>query len=162
MTAEKEKGYLDPVDLHPFIIHFPIVLLLVSAACDAVGTRTRQNSYLKVGYLLLVLTAVSALAAALTGENAAETTQQIASIQNDLEQHENLGTAATWLAVILTLARTHLVFKKRFDGAPRRLYLIAVLLAVIVMSASGYTGGHLVYKYGAGTEPVHKTLTDTP
>ncbi len=146
------------MNLHPFIVHFPVALLIVGALCDAVGILCSRDQILKSGYLLLVLGTVGAIAAALTGEAAGETAQRIPGIQADLEQHETLTTAAAWLSVALVLARTHLTFKKRFTGILRLVYLLFALCTASLIAAGGYTGGHMVYKYGAGTEPITKSL----
>lgn len=146
------------MNLHPLIVHFPVSLLAVGVLCDAVGILGRRDPFLKTGYLLLILGAVGAVAAALTGESAAESAEKISGIQADLEQHETLSTAAAWLSVALTLARTHLSFKKRFAGTVRLVYLLLAFVLAVLISASGYTGGHMVYKYGAGTEPIMKLI----
>ena len=146
------------MNLHPLIVHFPIALLTVGALCDAVGILGRRDLFLKTGYLLLLLGTAGAAAAALTGESAAETAAKIPDIKADLEQHETLSTAAAWLSIALTLARTHLSFKKRFAGTPRLIYLFLALVLAGLINTSGYTGGHIVYTYGAGTGPVMKHL----
>ncbi len=146
------------MNLHPLIVHFPVALLTVGVLCDAMGILGRRDPFLKTGYLLLILGAGGAVAAALTGESAAEIAEKIPGIQADLEQHETLSTAAAWLSVALTLARTHLSFKKCFAGTVRLVYLLLALALAGLISASGYTGGHMVYTYGAGTGPVMKLL----
>ena len=90
----------------------------MGALCDAVGILGRRDLFLKTGYLLLLLGTAGAAAAALTGESAAETAAKIPDIKADLEQHETLSTAAAWLSIALTLARTHLSFKNASPEPP--------------------------------------------
>ena len=146
------------MDLHPLTVHFPVALLLTGALCDAAGILFRRDLFLKLGYLLLLLGALGAIAAALTGDTAAEVARKIPGIREDLDLHDDLATAAVWLSVTLALFRTHLTFKKRFTGAFRLAYLFTALAAAALTAASGYTGGRLVYEYGAGTAPVVRTL----
>ena len=146
------------MNLHPFIVHFPLALLIVSALSDAVGILIHREQALKAGYILLLLGSIGAIGGALTGETAAETAAAIPGIGQDLDEHEDLGTAVVWVAIALTLSRTHLVYRKRFSGATRVIYLLFAFGVAGLVAASGYTGGHLVYKYGAGTQPVLDAL----
>ena len=82
----------------------------------------------------------------------------IPGVSQDLDEHEDLGTAVVWAAIALTLIRTHLVHRKQFTETTRVVYLLFALGVAGLVYASGYTGGHLVYKYGAGTQPVLDTL----
>ena len=146
------------MDAHPFIVHFPIALLTVSAICDLVALLTERDQYARTGYLLLILGTIGAMAAALSGEAAEGVAEQIPGIHDVLENHENLATLAVWVAVILTLGRTHLVLKKRFAGAARVVYLaLALGLGGLVLWV-GFTGGRMVYEYEAGTRSAMERL----
>ncbi len=142
------------MDIHPLIAHFPIVLLLIGVICDAIGILNDRNFFIRAGFLLFSLGAVSAIPVALTGDSAAEVAQHIDHIAADLDDHDTLGTVTTLLAVALALIRTHFVLKKKFVGIIRYAYLVFGLITAGLVSAAGYTGGHLVYFYGAGTKPV--------
>ena len=146
------------MDIHSLIVHFPIALLVVGVICDAIGIFNQRDFLLKTGYLLFSLGALTAIVAALTGDSAAELAQHIDNIAIDLDDHDTLGTVTTLLAVAITLIRTHLNFKKQFTGTIRYIYLILALIVAGLVCTAGYTGGHLVYHYGAGTNPVNKTL----
>ena len=150
------------MDIHPLVVHFPIALLVVGAVCDAIGILNHRDFFLKTGYFLFSLGALTAIVAALTGDSAAETAQHIDNIAIDLDDHDDLGTMTTVLAVAITLVRTHLSFKKQFTGTIRYIYLAFALVVVGLVCASGYTGGHLVYHHGAGTNPVIKSLDVKP
>ncbi|MDA0747070.1 MAG: DUF2231 domain-containing protein [bacterium] len=150
------------MNIHPLIVHFPIALLILGAICDAIGILMRRDFFLKTGHLLLAMGATAAIAAAITGENAAEVAEKIPGITEDLERHETLSTAVAWLSVALTLTRSHFVFKKRFTGTTRILYLVIAIAIAALTAASGYTGGRMVYEYGAGTVPVLNTIQNTP
>ena len=150
------------MNIHPLIVHFPIALLIVGALCDAIGILGRRDGALRMGYILLILGAVGAVAAAFSGEAAGETASGIPGIGEGIERHENLATAAVWLSIVLALGRIHLTMKRRFAGAVRIVYLVLVLGTAGLVAASGYTGGRLVYEYGAGTAPVQRILESRP
>ena len=147
------------MDFHPFIVHFPLALLTVGFFCDAAGILFRRDHLLRTGYLLLVLGAVSAIAASLTGNAAEETAARIPGIAAALEQHESVSTAATWLAIVLVLLRTHLLLKRKFTGAVRFAYLAGAAATAVLVALSGYTGGKMTYEYGPGIRPVMEALT---
>ena len=147
------------MDFHPFIVHFPLALLTVGFFCDAAGILFRRDHLLHTGYLLLVLGAVSAIAASLTGNAAEETAARIPGIAAALERHESISTAATWLAVVLALLRTHLILKQKFSGTVRFVYLAGVAATAVLVALSGYTGGRMTYEYGPGIRPVMEALT---
>ena len=142
------------MDIHPLIAHFPIVLLLIGVICDAIGMLNDRDFFVKAGFLLFSLGAVSAIPVALTGDSAAEVAQHINDIAADLDDHDTLGTVTAFLAVALALIRTHFVLKKKFVGIIRYVYLVFGLITAGLVCAAGYTGGHLVYHYGAGTKSV--------
>jgi uncharacterized membrane protein len=146
------------MDYHPFIVHFPVALLTVGFFCDAAGILFRRDHLLRTGYLLLVLGAVSAIAAALTGNAAEDDAARIPGIAAALEQHESVSTAATWLAIGLALFRTHLTLKKKFAGSLRYVFLAGAAATAVLVAISGYTGGRMSYEYGPGVRPVMETL----
>ncbi len=142
------------MDIHPLIAHFPIVLLLIGVVCDAIGILNDRDFFIRAGFLLFSLGALSALPVALTGDSAAEVAQYIDDIAADLDDHDTLGTVTAFFAVALALIRTHFVLKKKFVGIIRYVYLVFGLVTAGLVCAAGYTGGHLVYHYGAGTRSV--------
>ena len=142
------------MDIHPLIAHFPIVLLIIGVVCDAIGILNDRDFFLRAGFLLFSLGALTAIPVALTGDSAAEVAQHIDGIAADLDDHDTLGTVTAFLAVALALLRTHFVLKKKFVGFVRYVYLLFGLVTAGLVCAAGYTGGNLVYLYGAGTEPV--------
>ena len=146
------------MDFHPFIVHFPVALLTVGFFCDAAGVLLRRDHLLRTGYLLLVLGAVSAIAAALTGNAAEDNAARVPGIAAALEQHESISTAATWLAIGLALFRTHLTVRRKFAGNLRFAYLVVAAATAVLIAVSGYTGGRMSYEYGPGIRPVMETL----
>ena len=112
------------MDIHPLIAHFPIVLLIIGVVCDAIGILNDRDFFLRAGFLLFSLGALSAIPVALTGDSAAEVAQHIDGIAADLEDHDTLGTVTAFLAVALALVRTHFVLRKKFVGIIRYAYLV--------------------------------------
>ena len=143
------------MDIHPLIAHFPIVLLLIGVVCDAIGILNDRDFFLRAGFLLFSLGALSALPVALTGDSAAEVAQHIDDIAADLDDHDTLGTV-TDVSRCCSGADTHaFCFEERnLSGLFAMCISFSVLLPRGWCAAAGYTGGHLVYHYGAGTRSV--------
>ena len=116
------------MDIHPLIAHFPIVLLLIGVVCDAIGILNDRDFFLRAGFLLFSLGALSALPVALTGDSAAEVAQHIDDIAADLDDHDTLGTVTAFLAVALALIRTHFVLKRNLSGLFAMCISFSVLL----------------------------------
>ena len=150
------------MDLHSLFAHFPIALILTGALFDAIGILTQRDWALRAGHLLLALGALGAIVSALTGDTAAQMASRIEHIQSDLDYHEELGTIAAWLSIALTLLRTHFVFKNQFTTSLRYTYLILIFATAVLIAFTGHSGGQLVYQYGAGTNPILKTLKNQP
>ena len=139
------------MDPHPLIVHFPIVCIILAALFDWVARSDRFAFFENTGFALLVLGAVATIPAAYTGESAAEVAGSIPGIGESLSHHEDLSTFTLWSALLLAVARIHLVAKKRYAGGARIAHTIGVTLCAALVSWSAYTGGELVYEFGAGT-----------
>ena len=152
------------MDLHPFVVHFPISLLIVGAICDTIGILGRRDTFLRTGFLLVALGAVAAIVAAVSGDAASEIAERIPGITEDLEQHEDFSTLVALLSVALVLLRTHLTLKSKFVGAVTRIYLLFIVGVAILTALSGYTGGRIAYEYGAGTKKITSEIevADSP
>ncbi len=148
------------MDIHPLIVHFPIVCIILSSVFDWVARTNRFAYFERAGYALLVMGAVSAIPTAYTGETAAETAQDVPRITQSLDDHKDLSTLTLWSALLLALVRIHLVSRGRYGGARRLAHTVLVTACAILVSCSAYTGGRLVYEYGAGTRPVQHAIPD--
>jgi len=146
------------LNLHSLIVHFPIALLIVATGFDIAGILGRIESALRTGYILLGLGTAAAIAAAVTGDYASDAASGIPGITRDLLRHDDLGTATAAVAILLFLIRTRAVLQKRFVGATRNVYLIVTVCLAGLAAVSGYTGGRLVHRFGAGTLPISEIL----
>lgn len=143
-----------PDPLHPAVVHFPIVFILVGAALAAAAVVWRRLALLAA--ICLALGAASSVVAVETGQK--EKRDEIAVPEGEgrkvLQRHEADGEAArnivTGAAVLAGLAA---YARRRWPVAAR---MIAVVTAVVALLAAvrvvevGHTGGELVYRYGVG------------
>ncbi len=143
-----------PDPLHPAVVHFPLVLILLGAllACSAVV----WNRFARLAAICLALGAAGSIAAVETGHN--EKRDEIAVPEGEgkkvLQQHETDGEMVRNLALgAAVLAGVAAFFVKRWPAIARAIAvataMVALLAAARVVEA-GRTGGELVYHYGVG------------
>jgi uncharacterized membrane protein len=143
-----------PNPLHPAVVHFPIVFILVGSvlACAAAAWRR----FALPAAICLVLGAAGAVAAVETGHK--EKRDEIAVPEGEgkrvLKKHEKDGEATRNLALGAALLATLAAFAGRrwpvVGRAVAVLTAITALLAAARVAETGRTGGELVYQYGVG------------
>jgi uncharacterized membrane protein len=142
-----------PDPLHPALVHFPIVLLLLGApvAVAAVFRRPRWLAVLAAG--LLASGALGAELAGQTGEDAAERVAETPALETVLEQHEEWAErteVVAMVAAVLAIVAVALGRWPRFARGVSILTALAALAAAWCVAETGHFGGVLVYKHGAG------------
>jgi len=156
---------IDLAHIHPMLVHFPIVLLLIAVAVDFVvlqrkgdlaGAQTLPN----IALTLLVLGALAAIAAASLGDIAMDEAISKHFAKQPLEEHEDLGFMTMWIFIGLSLTRL-LAWRIHFSLTGWRGWAIfAVGLAgAVILLITAYHGGNLVYELGVNVAPVHPTPT---
>nr|BAL58782.1 hypothetical conserved protein [Candidatus Acetothermum autotrophicum] len=146
-------------NIHPIIVHFPIALFLTGFALDVIGHLFQRDVLKRAGLILVVLGAVGALAAMLSGQFAEESVEEHLSKAGErvLDTHEDLGKLTAYLligvaAIRLILAMSWLSRWRWIAGTALVIYLIAGAVGVGALTVTGYYGGELVYRYGAGVQ----------
>ena len=153
-----------PSPLHPAIVHFPIVLILIGAVVACAAVVCRRWNLPAIAAVCLSLGALGSLAATATGERDEEFVGKLnPTAENVLEEHEEWGKTArnaAFVAAALAIASTLLA---RFPIPARVLGLITALVTIFAAYAvaqTGHYGGQLVYQYGAGTNVAASTGAD--
>jgi len=136
---------------HPRMVHFPIALSLVGALFAAAGLLRRDERWFGYGQLSLLLAGLSTLAAGITGlvdQARAPDDPVVAALIN---QHITVAIA---LGVVTGLVLYWpLRYKRLFSGGQGRWgYLALLALLVMLVFATGWLGGQLVYRFGVGVQ----------
>src|SRR5262245_61100876 len=93
-------------NLHPLVIHFPIVLFMTAAAIDLVDVVFDRPSWLgDVATSLYVLGAATAVFAYLTGERAGSTVLIPAMAHPFVADHRSWALVTTWYCAIAVAVR---------------------------------------------------------
>jgi uncharacterized membrane protein len=152
-----------PDPLHPAIIHFPVVLILLGtfAACAAVFWRKHQVPVLAAA--LLTLGALGAWVAVETGKSDGGLAENLSpQVEALLDAHQNWAERTLTFAAIAAVAAVASVWLFRFPRAARAFAVVAALVAGVASYAlyqTGHRGGSLVFRHGLG---VNLTTPATP
>jgi uncharacterized membrane protein len=151
-----------PDPLHPAIVHFPIVLLLIGAAGAVVSVFTERWNVRKWTALLLIGGALGAFAATWSGNQAKETVGTLTeSAETLLDNHEELAETARNIAIFAGFVGLVSAFVK-LKGSLRHMPTVATavlsLICVCYIVAAAHLGGKMVYQHGVGTASVANTV----
>lgn len=143
-----------PDPLHPAIVHFPIVLLLLGAPLAVMSLILRKYHLPVLTAAVLALGGAGALVATWTGEEAAELAGELSgSGEKTLDAHEewgerarNAGLIAAVLAMISAALGRKPVAGRAFGAAAA----VAAVAAAFSVAQAGHYGGEVVYKHGVG------------
>ncbi len=146
--------------LHPLIIHFPIVLLMVAPLWilgGALVAPRRARGMLVSALVLIALGTASVFVSIETGEAAGKLAQRTPEINAVLEQHEHLAertrVAFTTLTVLFAaIVLVPVVFRReptRFSTTVLPLaFLLLYLIGALMLVNTAHNGGRLVHQYG--------------
>jgi uncharacterized membrane protein len=139
-------------ELHPFLVHFAIGLLLTAPVADVLGLLFRREALLDTGrWATLLGTAFTVLALASGWSAERGLAPHSAAGEALLRLHGRLGwvTLAAWVPVAAWRAASRLALPLR----ARTLYLAAAFTAATVLASETILGAALVYRHGVGLSP---------
>ncbi len=146
------------IPIHPLVVHFPIALILSALLVDTLAMVFRKPHWHQASLWNLGLGVLGAAVAVRTGEAAEETVERVKGLHQVLERHEQFGTWALWLGVVLVAWR--LLRRDRMGPWLRGLTVAVTAVLAAFVSVGGYLGGRMVYEFGAGQH--HPRSQQTP
>jgi uncharacterized membrane protein len=143
--------------IHPVVVHFPIALLFTAILFEVLGFLYRHETFRQFGHWLLILGLIGGLAAAgfgWWGEGAVKA----AGVPGDaIDRHESFAVATLIAFGLLLIFRRWA--RDRWSARDKAIYLAMAIAGLLLLATTGYFGGDLVYRYGAG---VQKAATGSP
>ena len=139
-------------NLHPLVIHFPVVLLITAVSVDlAAALRARPAWLGPAATGLYAAGAAAAVAAYLTGQQAAAIVFIPGMAHPLVEDHRTWALATMWYAGLMAVAR----WSATLVGFPRvrrhRILLLAAgLIGAVLVQQTAERGARLVYEQGVG------------
>lgn len=132
---------------HPMVVHFPIALITAGFLADFIFLFFKNEKWLpKAGYYLMIIAAVSAVAAWSTGQLFTSEPLQ-GEIVKVFERHETGGLITMILMVLGSAFRIWLVIKKKEETPLKWVVFGIYFLAFVAVTFTGFMGGTMVYNY---------------
>lgn len=154
-----------PNPLHPAVVHFPIVLLLLGAVVAIVAVFWRKNGVPALAAALLVLGALGTWAAVQSGESDGGLIENSSPQINGLiDAHETWAKRTLVISILAAFASGGTVLAARWPWAARAVAVVAALLSIAAaygVYETGHRGGALVYRHAAGVEIATTTTSVT-
>ena len=145
--------------LHPIVVHFPIVFFLSLVAVDAFALFRNmaidgRGGVANLSAGLAVLAGLAAAAAYGLGDAALEIAVANGVAEARMETHQILGTT-TAIALVLWGAARGFVWWRQMPinkGKARGVVLVELAFAILIIVTAFY-GGQLVYEFGVNVAP---------
>jgi len=131
---------------HPMIVHFPIALIMIGFIAELVSLFFKKEACLSfAGFWLLIIGALAALTAYLTGEFfTGEMTGAAGAVK---ETHEIFAKITLWTMIANAVFRIYLKSSGKEQGAMKWIAFVIYAISAIAVSITGFYGGSLVYNY---------------
>ena len=138
-------------NIHPLIIHFPIALLSLAVFTSFVEIILAKEWVSKSRIWLYVMGSASALAAVLTGREAADSVSPPFKAELTLSNHSDMAHYTLYFFIAFTVVQLVLVrYGKGDEKWIKILLLVAAGIGLFLLFQTGDLGAKLVYKYGVG------------
>ncbi len=148
------------IPIHPIVDHFTIALFTLVVIFEIGGWLFKKEGLMNAAAWNLPIAAVAAIISYLSGRFMAEPLPHPEAAHELMETHETLALIAMIVIVALTLWRFFI--GKRLLEKLKIYYLLVGLVGLMILFATGFYGGKLVFKHGAGTQPIIEQLTTSP
>ena len=137
--------------LHAMAVHFPIALLITGFLSELASFIFKKSFFRQAAFCLLILGTLGTIVSYLAGNSAGDGMEE-GTLGKAMELHEQAATIALWLTVftaVIYLATAFFKYQKNWARITSVILFAAVIAAI---ARTGYLGGQLVYKHGAGVE----------
>jgi len=125
--------------LHPFLVHFPVGLVITAAILECWAMRQNRSTPSPHTLPLLLISSVTAVFAAFTGWLSADRPLS-APLLEQIDQHR-------WLSVITTVSLLVTTLCWRTVSSPRRLKAgrVCLLISVLLVASTGHLGSEITH-----------------
>ena len=136
---------------HAMAVHFPIALLMAGFLSELIGLFIKKTFFQQAAFYLLILGALGSIVSYLAGKVAGDGMLK-GTLGQATQLHEQAATFALSLTVITAIFYLGIFIMKFSKSWVRIAGIVLFAVAVVAIARTGYLGGQLVYKHGAGVE----------
>lgn len=151
LFAQQEQNTYtnDFPNYHPLVVHFPVVLLILTAVMQ-IAVLFVVNKWYNYAITGITVTGFVTALLASTIFHAEPANNVSLNVKHIFEMHEKLAYATVWISGIAAVCKIAGIFtnKKWLEAA----VLIFLLASAITVSLAGHKGSELVYKAGVGPQ----------
>lgn len=139
--------------LHAMVIHFPIALLIIGFLSECIALFSNHQFFKNTSFYLLFLGTIGAIVAHLSGSYASDGMTD-SLFQQPLGMHEEAAFVTLWLSIITLVFKAVIYFIDLEKSWAKWMSFVLFAFLVASVARTGYLGGELVFKHGAGLELV--------
>jgi uncharacterized membrane protein len=140
--GEAHLGGESVIALHKASTHFPIGLLLTSAAFDLAGVILRRSDLKSAAFWTLLAGTLGAVGTTLLGLLGDPFATDASQLTVKVAAHQRVGIAS--VVVFGVICAWRLTRRQRLERTEGWLYGLITLAGVALVSYTGYLGGHLL------------------
>lgn len=142
--------------LHPILVHFPIVLVILATIFALLWLLRNQVESLLTSAWIQLFALIMAISAYLTGEEMEERSEGVPIVDTLVELHEDAALVSTWLVGFALVALVSAIFFQRRDISTicaqpgsrlwiRVVVFLLVFLALVSIWWTAHIGGTMVW-----------------
>ena len=136
-------------ELHPFVLHFAVALLLMAPLFDVLGLLLHREALLLAGRWNTLFGTAAAVLALLTGLGA-EASLGPHSDAGEALLHLHRALGFVLMAVWIPIAGWRAASRLPLPSRARTLYLAAAISGAAILTVETVLGGTMVYQNGVG------------
>lgn len=143
-------------NIHPFIVHFPIAILIIAVLSDLTALLLKKHSWLaKTSNLLYTIGTAFAVIAFISGRIAVDNVFIPADANTAVNAHSDWALRTTVYFTIFLIIRLGIVFKiSRLKNSFKIPLFLAGAVGMFLLFETAEHGGKLVYEQGIGIKAV--------
>ncbi len=145
---------------HAMVIHFPIALIMAGYLTEIIALFGKKQFFQNVSFYLLILGVIGAIVAYVSGSYAGDGMTD-GLLQEPMGMHQESALVTLILAFATVLTKAILFFFNYEKAWAKWTSFLLFTFLVISVSRTGYLGGQLVFKHGAGIELVLPDFGDS-
>jgi uncharacterized membrane protein len=147
--------------LHAMVIHFPIALLMAGFFSEVISLLIKREFLRQASFYLLLLGTLGAIVSYVSGSYAGGGMTD-GMLQAPLEIHEDAALITLWLATITSISRMAMYYFDYQNAWAKWTTFLLYAILIGFVARTGYLGGELVFKHGAGIELALPDFGDQP